>query len=383
MSLSKLVGAKLSTPIIGDEPHHPPISFQYPKREFGKKQVVKRSFQPAWFKHWGWLHYDEEQDLAFCHTCVKAYNEKKFTTSHNLDPSFLSRGFNNWKDTTVKFKAHELSKCHQESVEKIFTLPNTTQDIGETLSQRHKQEHVVNRRCFLKILSSMRFLTRQGLPLRGDGNEADSNFLQLLRLRGEDSPEMLDWIKKKTGKYTSAEIQNEILKLMALEVLRKIAKNLHNATFYTVMIDETTDCSTNEQVVVCFRWVDDDLNVYEEFVGLHQVDNISADTLVAVIKDTLLRLNLTLSKVRGQCYDGAANMTGSKSGVATQIRAEQPKAVFTHCYGHSLNLACADSIKRCKVIKEALETTYEITKLVKMSPRRSAIFKVDSTGKSF
>lgn len=65
------------------------------------------------------------------------------------------------------------------------------------------------------------------------------------------------------------------------------------------MVDETTDCSTKEQVVVCFHWVDDDLNVHEEFIGLHLVDKINADTLVAVIKDALLRLNLTLGKVRG------------------------------------------------------------------------------------
>lgn len=67
-------------------------------------------------------------------------------------------------------------------------------------------------------------------------------------------------------------------------------------------------------------------------------------------------------------------MTGSKSDVATQIRAEQPKAVLTHFYGHSLNLACADAIKHCKVLKDALETI-EITKLIKMSPRRNAIFR--------
>jgi len=85
-------------------------------------------------------------------------------------------------------------------------------------------------------------------------------------------------------------------------------------------------------------------------------------------------MNLTLSKVRGQCYDGAANMAGSKSGVATQIRSEEPRAVFTHCYGHALSLACGDAIKHCKILRDALETTHEITKLVKLSPRRDAIF---------
>ena len=29
---------------------------------------------------------------------------------------------------------------------------------------------------------------------------------------------------------------------------------------------------------------------------------------------------------------------------------EQPKARYTHCYGHSLNLACTDTIRQSKII---------------------------------
>ena len=45
-----------------------------------------------------------------------------------------------------------------------------------------------------------------------------------------------------------------------------------------------------------------------------------------MIKDTLLRLNLSLTRVRGQCYDRAANMAGIRSGVAKQLL-EEPRAV--------------------------------------------------------
>ena len=93
------------------------------------------------------------------------------------------------------------------------------------------------------------------------------------------------------------------------------------------------------------------------------------------IKDVLLRLNLPISKVRGQCYDGAATMAGCISGVATRMNADEPRAIFTHCYGHSLNLACCDTIKQSKLMHDALDTTHEITKLIKKSPGREATFK--------
>ena len=100
-----------------------------------------------------------------------------------------------------------------------------------------------------------------------------------------------------------------------------------------------------------------------------------AETIYATITDVLLRLNLSVSKVRGQCYDGAATMSCAKSSVATRLLAAEPRAVFTHCYGHALSLACADTIKQCKLMRDALDTTHEITKLIKKSPARDVIFK--------
>ena len=128
-------------------------------------------------------------------------------------------------------------------------------------------------------------------------------------------------------------------------------------------------------MVVALRWVDDELSVHEEFIGLYDVATIEATSLVHVIKDTLLRLNLPMAKVRGQCYDGASNMSGKRHGVAKLIQDEEPRATFTHCYGHSLNIAAGDTIKMNKVMKSSLETTHEITKLVKYSPRRQALLR--------
>ena len=113
------------------------------------------------------------------------------------------------------------------------------------------------------------------------------------------------------------------------------------------MDDECTD-SANKELVLCFRWVDDHLEVYKEFIGLYQISDASADTIVAVIKDTLIRMNLNLNWCRGQCYDGAGSMAGAHKGVATQISYEEPRALFTHFYGHALNLAVCDVVKNIK-----------------------------------
>ena len=68
-------------------------------------------------------------------------------------------------------------------------------------------------------------------------------------------------------------------------------------------------------------------------------------------------------------------MKGHVSGVSTQILREEPRAIYTHCYGHSLNLACQDTIRNVKVFKDALDTTFELSKLLKYSSKHKATFK--------
>ena len=87
---------------------------------------------------------------------------------------------------------------------------------------------------------------------------------------------------------------------MALNVLGNVAKLIQDCKFFSLMADEVTDISNKEQVIVCFRSVDDDLNPHENFVGIHSVDSIQADTLVAVLQDTMLCMNLPIQYCRGR-----------------------------------------------------------------------------------
>ena len=71
---------------------------------------------------------------------------------------------------------------------------------------------------------------------------------------------------------------------------RKIARNIQLAKFYSVMGDEAADISNKEQLVLCVRWVDDNLQVHENFVGIHKIPNTTADEIVEVVKVTNLKL---------------------------------------------------------------------------------------------
>ena len=125
-------------------------------------------------------------------------------------------------------------------------------------------------------------------------------------------------------------------------------------------------------MVLAFRWVGEDLVAHEDFIGLYLSDSI---TLVAITEDTILHMNIKLEHCRGQCYDGASTMSGAKNGVATVIASKESRVIFTHCYGHALNLGVGDTIKQCQLMKSALDVMGEISKLIKLSPKRDAVFQ--------
>ena len=68
-----------------------------------------------------------------------------------------------------------------------------------------------------------------------------------------------EWLTKKTNKFTSPKMQNEMIEVMALQILRDIAKNIQSAEIYSILADETADISNVEQLTFCIRWVDDNL----------------------------------------------------------------------------------------------------------------------------
>ncbi len=321
------------------------------------------------------LHYQEGEDKVYCFHCLVS-NRRHYPISLNQEDAFIKTGFSDWKRALEKFKKHQLSHSHRQAVDFIM---NTTKNVGEMVQKGYAEQKAENRQILLTIFNCVRYLGRQGLALRGDfkdeeKSEIDSNLMQLLLLIAVYNPPISKWLKKSQNKFTSPGIQNEMLNMMALSILREIRSKVADKWF-TIMVDETTDLSNTEQMVFCLRYVDDQFDVHEEVIGLYSLVSTSADSIVFTIKDILLRLNLRLDMCRGQCYDGASTMSGRRSGVSTQIAGIEPRALYTHCYGHALNLATQDAIKGVKIMADALETVYEITKLIKKSPKRQSIFK--------
>ena len=118
----------------------------------------------------------------------------------------------------------------------------------------------------MTIITSVRFLARQGLALRG--HESNSgNVEELLNKREADCPDVKVWRNTRYKKFTSWAIQNELLELMAHSVVRQICTNIRTAESFAIIVDGTTDINTQEQESIVVRYVATDLVPHEVFLG--------------------------------------------------------------------------------------------------------------------
>ena len=79
---------------------------------------------------------------------------------------------------------------------------------------------------------------------------------------------------------------------------------------FSVIMDKTTDNSIKEQVSVCIRLCDSKFQAQEIFVGFYNSSRTDAKTLFGVLKHVLDSLGVMMQSIRGQAYNGAANMFG-------------------------------------------------------------------------
>ncbi len=91
--------------------------------------------------------------------------------------------------------------------------------------------------------------------------------------------------------------------------------------------------------------------------------------------DVLMRLNLPLSSLRGQSYDGAANMAGGVKGVQAVLRESQPLALYVHCGPHCVNLVTQTACSSCPVVTDALDLVHKLGTLYHQSSKYKTIFK--------
>ena len=123
-----------------------------------------------------------------------------------------------------------------------------------------------------------------------------------------------------------------------------------------------------EHLSLCLRYIDGNHDIQEKHIAFVKLQQVRASDITNAITSTLEDLGISLQDLRGYCFDGASNMSGSKSGVQKRIKDRQTKALYTHCASYSLSLSIVSS---CSVlsVRNYISQIKNITLWIKSSPK--------------
>ncbi|XP_022889016.1 uncharacterized protein LOC111404441 [Olea europaea var. sylvestris] len=215
------------------------------------------------------------------------------------------------------------------------------------------------------------------MTFRGDNKkiyqENNGIFLSMIQMITEFDPVMQEHVCRIKNKeihyhYLGHKIQNELILMLAGEIKKIIIEKLKNSKYFFVILDCTPDTSHEEQMSIILRCVDisaSPVKVEEFFLGFLLVDDTSGKGLFDELVDALNNLELDIDDVRGQGYDNGANMKGQHKGVQSRLLQLNPRAFYSPCGCHSLNLALCDMWKIFKenvtglTIKPSSQTRWE------------------------
>ena len=214
------------------------------------------------------------------------------------------------------------------------------------------------------VMETIQFLAINELPLRGDkdggyefhpteqdtieDNIPSGLFMRLFEYTLAKDSKLAEIHKDIPAlcKYTSPQIQNEVIEIMAQLVKEKIVSDVNNADvpYYTVKVDGTKDPTGKENVSIVIRFVLDG-TLMEHLLSIQTTIDVDAESLARVVLKEMTDLGLDPQCIISQCYDGASVMSGRHGGVQAKLQEMLQREIpYVHCYNHQLHLVVVHAI---------------------------------------
>lgn len=386
-----------------------------PRMNKGKPE--KRYLTHEHLKKYKTLEYSHIHGGLYCLPCLlfATPTAGKGDADHGFLVTKALTKFDSLGSTNGVLMSHLSRDYHNEAVAKSTTFlevaNNPELSILAQLDQKRRQDIEKNRSALRPIVKTIVFLGREGLAFRGhrddgridlsengDFSDGDGHFRNLLRFRVDSGDNEL--AKHLTdcadnASYTSKTIQNELIEVCGEQILQNIVGRAKESPFFSVLADETSDVSHQEQLSISIRYICQG-TMREDFLRFVAVTDLTGAGLAETILSELKDCGLDLSLLVGQGYDGASAMKGQFSGVQALVKKDYPAALYVHCSAHCLNLTLikaseVQSIRNCfgtisavysffvspkrqnclkSIIESDEQKEHNRTRLVKMCPTR-------------
>ena len=171
------------------------------------------------------------------------------------------------------------------------------------------------------------------------------------------------------GKQKSTNLIRQVLGFhCAIESIRKLKD-----TKFSLIIDETTDCSTTSQLAILATvFCEDSFNLENVLIDLITLENGKAITIFQAVVNSLQEKGIAMENVVGFCVDTCNVMFGKNHSVATLLEKQFPWIMTIKCSCHLIHLCSSYAAK--KLPKSLEDLCRNIYSHFAMSSQRTKAF---------
>nr|XP_027103380.1 zinc finger MYM-type protein 1-like [Coffea arabica] len=238
-----------------------------------------------------------------------------------------------------RFNEHigAVNSCHNDARIQFESFQDQRHSVSNVLRSCGRKIDIAYRTRLTAALDVTRFLLKQGLAFRGNDESTSSsnrgNFLELFEWYSQRNTEIFEVVNQNApanNQLTSPMIQKDLAHACASEITSVIINDIGD-NYFSLIVDESRD------------------NAIDSLFAQH---------------------GLSLSKLRGQGYDGASNMRGEFNGLKALILQENPYAMYIHCFAHQLQLVIVAVAKGNIIVSEFFVYVSMIVNLTGVSCKR-------------
>ena len=300
-----------------------------------------------------WLVYEEGQGM-FCFLCKKHNTENK----KNKSKAFNSTPSVRFKKSAIK--DHSSSQQHKDAIQA---------EMLSRVSLFHKE--ICEKENVKDTVLTNAFLAAYWIAKEEIANRKFSSLINLLKIV---SPENMKFFN-----YSGEETIKTIFLAIGSALMERVLKKGKRAGCYGLLCDEVTDVSVMELLVTFIQFFDSETEEVEtKFLFVENIlknsPSANAETIFNILTQKIDEFGLQIKNLSSMASDGAAVMTGARSGVATRLKEVNSQVITFHCLCHKLALACTNTTSDISYIKNVELWLRQLWKMFENSPKRTAMY---------
>lgn len=338
-----------------------------------------------------WLAYSDKKKAIFCLHCL-IFGLPKITRNASV---FAREGYADWHNVSRDIEIHETSAYHQESDISVIRWYAGKSKVDKQMAEVENYLVHHNRAVVSVVIDCIRYLSQEMMAFRKSDNKEGKfmNLFKLLAKHNTDARVYLENLKKHRAEGTRLRVNflaydslMNLASIMKALVVERICGRINEATYFSIIADSTQDSSKAETTVLLTRYIEGSDGtsashlhfpiVVERLIAVFTSKGTAGKELYEKITNILKTNNLDISKIIGQSYDGAKNMSGSEQGLHTLIRRDCSMALYVWCHAHRFSLVVEKTVEFCGVMRQFFGLLEELHKFMNGHRRHGTFVEI-------